>query len=126
MPRSVCAEMLQSIYKVEGVYKVSTKTKLGDLNIDILDWFLDGGKEIPLERRGFLGIFRKRILRLPMIALDQCFRSKHPTFQNSVRSFILKQMHQQQAFTSKRHPACWIYLLRYSRKSRKRKDGMER
>ena len=46
-----------------GVYKVATKTKIGDISIDISDWFVNEEEKVPSQTRAFLGTFRRRLFQ---------------------------------------------------------------
>jgi len=56
MPRTIGVEMLHPVHKEDGVYKITTK-KIGDISIDISDWFINKEEEIPSQTRVFLGTF---------------------------------------------------------------------
>jgi len=89
MPRTIGVEMLHPVHKEDGVYKITTK-KIGDISIDISDWFVKEEEEVLSQTRAFIGTFERRLFQEANKYLDSVFAIEEKNIFKKSKIFYFK------------------------------------
>ena len=91
MPRVVLIDILHPVRKdEEGCYKASNKTKIGDIEVNISDWFCDEEQVIPIRSKGYLGVFRRRVFKEANAQLGSLFSLGEQNFSKMSKLFYFE------------------------------------